>query len=381
MCHTMGAHAPSRYFHNMRQDLVPTAVSLPRLSAEDGVFSRSPRRTSGTFTHPWPAPPLSGPAEVFRWKFLQKNPLGPLKRSRTPWIPTVGSGRDAWSTVRSDLRVQWLGHASFLVEISETTILVDPVFGAAGPGVFRAAPPPVLPDALPAIDIILLSHGHYDHLDRRSLRAVRKRNPEVVVLVPSGQKKSIPGPREPVVELSWFESVALRGVECTLTPAQHWHLRTPWDRNRALWGGWMMRGAPRSDGHRPSVYHSGDTGWFDGFRVIRAILGAPDVAILPLGAYEPRWFMGGQHMPPEDSLQAFTDLEARHFVGMHWGTFDLSDEPIDHGPRDLLPLQLDARAIPPERVHVLSHGGVLGVSHDGRLDDAVGRHPAGAPTR
>ena len=86
-------------------------------------------------------------------------------------------------------------------------------------------------------------------------------------------------------------------------------------------------------------------------------------------------------MPPEDSLKAFTDLDARHFVGMHWGTFDLSDEPIDHGPRDLLPLQLAARAIPSERVHVLSHGGVIGLSRDGQMQGAVGRHPAGAPPR
>ena len=103
------------------------------------------------------------------------------------------------------------------------------------------------------------------------------------------------------------------------------------------------------------------------------MLGAPDVAVLPLGAYEPRWFMGGQHMPPEDSCQAYIDLGARHFVGMHWGTFDLSDEPIDHGARDLLPEQVESRGLDPDRIHLLSHGGVLGVTPGRAQVDATGR--------
>ena len=352
---------------------VPVPVPIPVLPEHAQAFTRSPELPGGAFHNPWNAPPLSGPLDVFKWKALQTNPLRSLKRSRTPWLPAVASGPQAWAGVRSDLRVQWLGHASILAEVQGLRVLIDPVFGAAGPGVYRAVRAPVLPAALPPIDVILLSHGHYDHLDRRSIAAVRARNPDALVLVPKGQKKSIPGSHKQVAELSWFESVTVRHIECILTPAQHWHLRRPWDKNRALWGGWMVRGFADDAGHHPSVFHSGDTGWFNGFSVIRSVLGAPDVAVLPLGAYEPRWFMGGQHMPPEDSCQAFLDLGARHFVGMHWGTFDLSDEPIDHGARDILPEQVETRGLDIDRIHLLSHGGVLGVTPGRAQVDAIGR--------
>ncbi|HCH63533.1 MAG TPA: hypothetical protein DFR83_12060, partial [Deltaproteobacteria bacterium] len=235
--------------------LVPTPVSIPPLPDADRAFTASPILPGGRFCNPWKAPPLCGPIDVFRWKILQQKPLRPdplrtLKRTRTPWRPSVRSGPDAWSSVRSEVRLQWLGHASVLVEVHGLRLLIDPIFGAAGPGVFREVRPPVLPDQLPRIDVILLSHGHYDHLDRRSIAAVRARNPEVAILTPKGQKKSVPGAEAAVVELSWFESVFIGGVECTLTPAQHWHMRRPFDRNRALWGGWMVRGPADDGGHR-----------------------------------------------------------------------------------------------------------------------------------
>lgn len=350
-----------------------TAVPVPALAEADQAYAASPARPDGTFGHPWgPIEPI-GPADIFRWKVRQTNPFAAIKRDRTPWLPRVRDGTEAWSAVPAGLRVQWLGHASILVELSGTHLLVDPVFGAAGPGVFRAVEAPRLPDDLPPIDAVLVSHGHYDHLDRGSIAAVCRRWPEAVVVVPRGQRKSLPWAARRVVELSWLESVTLGGVECVLTPAQHWHLRRPWDRNRALWGGWMLRGPARDDGSRPSVFHSGDTGWFDGFRVIRQLLGAPDVAVLPLGAYEPRWFMGRQHMPPEDSVQAFVDLQAQHFLGMHWGTFDLSDEPIDQGARDILPRQVAERGLDPDRLHTLAHGGTLSVRPDGSLAGVSGR--------
>ena len=352
----------------------PYPLPLPDLSGTDAAFVRAPDRPDGSFVNPWPTPPMVGPRDVLRWKVTQTNPFASVKRSRAPWLPTVRDASDTWRAVPGGLRVQWLGHASFLVELDGVHILIDPVFGTAGPGVFRAVPPPRLPDHLPRIDAVLLTHGHYDHLDRRSVDAICRRWPDARVVVPRGQAKSLPRSARDVTALTWFEAVRVRHVECVLTPAQHWHLRRPWDRNRALWGGYMVRGPERADGSRPSVYHTGDTGWFDGFRVIKAVLGAPDVALLPLGAYEPRWFMGGQHMPPEDSVQAFLDLEAGHFVGMHWGTFDLSDEPIDQGPRDILPTQLDRRDLAPDRVHVMSHGGVLSVGADGAVTGVAGRN-------
>ena len=206
---------------------------------------------------------------------------------------------------------------------------------------------------LPRIDVVLVSHGHYDHLDRASLAAVARCWPEAVFAVPLGQERSLPRVCQRVIRLGWWQSLTVRGVQFTLTPAQHWHRRGPFDQDRALWGGWHLRGSR-------SVFHSGDTGYFEGFRTIARVLGAPDIAVLPLGAYEPRWFMAEQHMSPEDSLQAFVDLGARAFMGMHWGTFDLTDEPADHGAFTLLPEIAAARGLSRDRLHVLGHGGALG---------------------
>lgn len=363
----------------MSPSSAPRALPIPPLPEAERPFVRSPKRPDGSFGNPWDTPPMVGPREVMRWKLTQTNPFRPLKRTRSPWLPQVASATDAWTALPAGLRVQWLGHASFLVELEGVHILIDPVFGSAGPGVFRAVPRPRAPADLPPIDAIALTHGHYDHLDRASIDAVCRQWPEAVVLCPHGQKKSLPRSARQVLELGWFDAVDVRHIECILTPAQHWHLRRPWDRNRALWGGYMVRSRSIHNGHRPSVYHSGDTGWFDGFRVIRTVLGAPTVALLPLGAYEPRWFMGGQHMPPEDSVQAFLDLKAEHFVGMHWGTFDLSDEPIDQGPRDILPRQLRDRGLDAQRVHILAHGGGIATAATGRLAGEAGRQVLPSP--
>jgi L-ascorbate metabolism protein UlaG (beta-lactamase superfamily) len=138
-------------------------------------------------------------------------------------------------------------------------------------------------------------------------------------------------------------------VRIHLVPAQHWHQRGPFDTNRGLWGGYVLEGTHR-------VFHSGDTGYFGGFGAIGRVFGGIDAACLPLGAYEPRWFMGAQHMSPEDSLRAYHDLSATHFVGMHWGAFDLSNEPLDGGPRLLAEL-VASEALPEERFHVLGPGG------------------------
>ncbi len=335
------------------------SVPLPPVSPDDEPFLRSPVHPDGGFHNPWSGYVQRGPADVFKWKATQTNPFRAEKQKRAPQLPAVAHGESAWDSIHSDAKVQWLGHASVLVSLDGVNVLIDPVFGAAGPGVRRHVPPPRPPASLPPIDVIVVTHGHYDHLDRNSIDAVCRRFPEVVVFVPRGQKKSLPSSAKNVVEGLWWEGISVRGLECILTPAQHWHLRRPWDRNRALWAGVMLRSSPNPSGERVSVYHTGDTGWFDGFRAIRAVLGAPDIAVLPLGAYEPRWFMGPQHMPPEDSVRAFCDLQARACVGMHWGTFDLSDEPMDHGPFTLLAPAIAEAGIDPNAFFVLAHGGLV----------------------
>jgi L-ascorbate metabolism protein UlaG (beta-lactamase superfamily) len=152
-----------------------------------------------------------------------------------------------------------------------------------------------------------------------------------------------------VVELDWWETWRDGDVEVTLVPARHWSMRAPWDRNDTLWGGWVVRGP------EGVAYHTGDTGYFDGFAEIGARCGPIDWAMIPIGAYEPRWFMRAQHMNPEDAVQAFQDLGARRFFAMHWGTFKLTDEPLLEPPARIAALWSEA-GIDPSRLWVMDVG-------------------------
>ncbi|MFZ5496437.1 MAG: MBL fold metallo-hydrolase [Verrucomicrobiota bacterium] len=228
-----------------------------------------------------------------------------------------------------------LGHATWLLQFSGATVLTDPVFASrAGPfgllGPRRVQPPALRLGELPRVDLVLLSHNHYDHLDVAALRwLARHRRP--VIVAPLGLKawlasRGVPG----VVELDWWQShFAGRDREIVCTPAQHWSSRGPWDRCRTLWGGFLVRA------DRGAVFFAGDSGWGDHFRDIRSRLGAPAVAILPIGAYEPRWFMEAVHLNPAEAVRAHLALGARRSLAMHHATWRLTDEGIDAPVRDL----------------------------------------------
>ncbi len=334
-------------------------VDLPVLPEEHAPYLATPATGDGRFHNPWGARNEHGFSEVLSWKLGQKNPFAAEKKT-APELPIASDPAGRWAALPEGARVQWLGHASILGEIDGVGFLIDPLLGAAGV-VPRMAAAPYRVSELPEVRVILLSHGHRDHLDRRSLGALGKRFPDALFVVPLGQGVALPKACRRVVELDWWQQVEVDGVRFTFVPSQHWHQRTLFDREKALWGGWHVAGSR-------SLYHSGDTGYFGGFRTIGAALGAPDIAVLPLGAYEPRWFMGAQHMSPEDSVQAFLDLGARHFLGMHWGTFDLTDEPADHGAFTLLPEIAAHRELDPGRVHVVGHGGALGFTDPDQVE-------------
>jgi L-ascorbate metabolism protein UlaG (beta-lactamase superfamily) len=239
--------------------------------------------------------------------------------------------------------VTFIGHASFLLRFAGFNVLTDPVFSKrcspvsfAGPARVRA--PGLQVSELPNIDFLVLSHNHYDHCDITSLRALHRRFPAMRIICTLGNAvflagKGVPGAQE----RDWWESVTFDGVTFTLTPARHFAARGLHDRNRTLWAGMMI--APAAG---PKLYFAGDTGYTKFFSEIRARLGAPDVALLPIGAYEPRWFMGPVHMNPHDALKAFADLGARRAVGMHFGTFQLTAEAIDAPERDLATAKAEA---------------------------------------
>ncbi len=326
---------------------VPEAVSAAAPAFFDEHFS------DGRFFNPWGRLPRVGPRDLWQWQ-VSKNPYREAKKT-PPRSELQSHPVEAFGSWDPRGRLMWLGHASLLVEVDGVRVLVDPVFGRASPVVPRKVPAPVLPADLPTVHAVAVTHGHYDHLDRASRRSLARRfGEDLVFVVPLGLARSLPAACRRVVELDWWQHIRVGGVGIHLVPAQHWHRRSPLDINRSLWGGVVVTGSR-------SVYHSGDTGYSEAFGVIGRVFGGLDAAVLPLGAYEPRWFMGEQHMNPAESIQGLLDLGARHFVGMHWGTFDLTDEPLDHGARILLPELVSERGLDPDRVHLLPHGGSLGL--------------------
>ena len=292
----------------------------------------------------------SGPvpfARVLRWAVLDRL-AGRRRRApgRTP-VPQVEPDVDALRRPPlAGLRISWLGHASWLVQGAGTSVLVDPALGPRISGLIpRNAGPGLRVDQLPRIDASLVTHNHYDHLDLPTLRAVGA--PVVAGLGTRPSLRSLA-----CTELAWWDRLHVGGLTVTFVPSQHWSRRGLADMNEALWGGFVVEGG----GAR--VYHAGDTAYFGGFREIGRRFPGLDAALLPIGAYDPEWFMRPQHMNPEDAAQAFVDLGARRLVAMHWGTFKLTDEPLDEPPRRLQ-AEWTRRGLPPEALFILPIGASL----------------------
>ncbi len=263
-----------------------------------------------------------GIGDVWRWIMERK----PVK-----WPAWVENGN--WplpNPVPADaISVTFIGHACFLIGIGGRWFITDPVYADraspvpfAGPKRVRA--PGLAFDDLPRLDGVLVSHNHYDHLDRAALRELDRRF-QAPVVTSLGNRALIAacGP-EVVTELDWWQSHPVGGVEITYVPAQHFAARGPFDRNATLWGGFVLRAQGRT------VYFCGDSGYCPHFLEIGARFPGIDLSLLPIGAYEPRWFMRQMHMDPADAVQAHLDLGSRRSIGMHYGTFaGLTDEGID----------------------------------------------------
>ena len=233
-----------------------------------------------------------------------------------------------------DPALTWIGHATFYVRMDAAAFLTDPVYSErASPLAFagprRLVPPGVPLEALPRLDFVLLSHDHYDHTDLPTVRRLAVRG--VPFVVPTGVAGLVTRAGGRVAaELGWWQAATVGSVRVTCVPARHFSGRGLTDRNRRLWAGFVVAGKTRR------LYHSGDTALFDGFAEIGRRAGPIDLACLPIGAYEPRAIMGPIHLNPEEAVRAALDLGARATVGMHFGTFDLADEPLDEPPRRFL---------------------------------------------
>jgi L-ascorbate metabolism protein UlaG (beta-lactamase superfamily) len=260
--------------------------------------------------------------DLLRWRFTRERPSWP------EWIvdddpPLAEAPRDG------GVAVTYIGHATLLLRFAEFGVLTDPMFSERASPFRRVGPKRVRAPAialadLPRVDAVVLSHNHYDHMDLPSLRQLRDRwDPPIVTGIGNGRYLAAQGLRN-VIELDWWERTEpLHGLGITYVPAQHWSRRRFGDTNRMLWGGHMIEcGGSRA-------YFAGDTGYPAQFAEIARRLGPPDVALLPIGAYEPRWFMAPQHMNPAEAVRAHLDLRARLSIAMHFGTFALTDEAID----------------------------------------------------
>ena len=256
---------------------------------------------------------------------------------------------------RSLPTLTWVGHATFLLQVAGLNVLTDPVFSRrvspfsfAGPE--RLAPLGLSLAELPPIDLVLISHNHYDHLDDSAVKVLAREHPGVTFVVPLGLKSWFAARGiERVLELDWWQDGAVGDARVTALPAQHFSGRGPFDRNATLWCSLLLEVA----GQR--VYFAGDTGYSKDFADIGAAYPGIDLALLPIGAYEPNWFMRSVHVNPEEAVRMFQDLGAKHAAAMHWGTFRLTLEPLDEPPQRLA--QALAKAgIEPERFFVMQHG-------------------------
>jgi N-acyl-phosphatidylethanolamine-hydrolysing phospholipase D len=234
------------------------------------------------------------------------------------------------SAILREPSLTWIGHSTFLVRMDGVTFLTDPMFSnRASPFSFmgppRLVPPGVPLDALPKIDFVLLSHDHYDHADLPTVRWLIQRGVRFVAPLGLGQWIERAGGQ--ATELDWWQDVELDGVRIHCVPAQHFSGRSLRDRFRRLWAGHVV------DGHTRRFYYVGDTGYSDVFKEIGRRLGPIDLATVPIGAYLPSAMMHRVHVTPEEALRIAKDVQARRAVAMHFGTFDLADEPLDEPPR------------------------------------------------
>ena len=271
-------------------------------------------------------------------------------------FPVLRPDLDWLGTNRSQPSVTFIGHATVLLQVGGLNILTDPVFSPrASPfswlGPQRRVALPARLEELPRVDVVLISHNHYDHLDESTVRSLAHQpGGSPLFLVPLGVDRWL---REEGVErvqaLDWWSAHREQGVDFTLVPAHHWSTRSLVDRHRTLWGGWVAR-TPAF-----SAYYAGDTGYSKDFAEIGRRLGPFDLALIPVGAFEPRDFMFDQHINPTEAVKVHQEVGARLSIGVHWGTFELADDALD-APLQAIPAAMRAAGRPPEEFILLRHG-------------------------
>lgn len=329
--------------------LVLLTTSLLPVSAEpdsaSGLYLAN-RDDNGRYFNPWR--PEGGPSLLrFLRAYLGHNPYD----GNGPEVPLAL--RDALPDDNAAATVTWIGHATVAIQDGGDLVLTDPNFNDNSSIYIRKTPPGVPLDAIPQPLFAVISHNHYDHMDKPSVLGLPA---ETRWLVPMGLEKWFKRQgRHNVTELDWWQSIAIGDWIATCVPAQHWSLRLGQPRNSTLWCGWLIE----SPSHR--YYFAGDTGYFAGFDEIGRRFGKIDLALMPIGSYSPREFLAYQHLDPAEALQAFDDLDAATMLPIHWGAFDFTQEPVGEPAAELSRL-LDSHPKLKDRVEILPVGGSLTLS-------------------
>ncbi|XP_072257816.1 N-acyl-phosphatidylethanolamine-hydrolyzing phospholipase D [Pyxicephalus adspersus] len=334
------------------------------LRLEEDV-TKSMKDKNGRFVNPWPTWKNPSYYNALKWAITEKNnsniPHSKEELDRTlPVIePYFVKYPGKIGKTENGIRITWLGHASVMVEMDDLIFLTDPIFSQraspfsiAGPKRFRG--PPCTIEQLPKIDAVVISHTHYDHLDYNTVLGLNQRfGTELRWFVPLGLLNWMQSCGcENVIELDWWEQNCVPGhdeVTFVFTPCQHWCKRTPFDDNKVLWGSWSVLGPSNR------FFFAGDTGYCAAFEQIGKRFGPFDVAAIPIGAYEPRWFMKCQHVDPEEAVRIHADVRAIKSVAVHWGTFALANEHYLDPPLKLSEA-LERYGLSQQDFIVLNHG-------------------------
>lgn len=273
---------------------------------------------------PVPDKPFSS---VIKWRWTSEQTPWPA------WVDSLYGSVLKKRTAQGEIHWSVVNHATVLIQVDGVNILTDPVwsertspFGFIGPK--RVRNPGIKFEDLPPIDFVLISHNHYDHMDLPTLAKLKHAfDPTFIVgLRNRGLLESVGIER--IIEMDWWEKHQFGALSIGFVPAQHWSARGLFDKRKMLWGGFIIEASSR-------IYFAGDTGWGSFFKQIKEKIGAPDLAFIPIGAYAPRWFMKAFHINPEEAVQAHLDLGAKSSVGIHFGTFQLTDEGIDDPMKQL----------------------------------------------
>jgi N-acyl-phosphatidylethanolamine-hydrolysing phospholipase D len=320
-----------------------------KVEAEDPEALYAPHRhADGTFFNPWL--PENRPWWSFwRW-VLSKNSLGP-QAEHDPDTPIAANEGAYLKDKNAPASLTWVGHATFVVQWSGQLVLTDPFFSERAAVVKRKNPPAFGPGALPDGFIVLISHNHYDHLDSDSLEALLPRAALVLCPLGLGEWLKDKGAKK-VREMDWWQSIDVNGTRFTSLPVQHWSRRFGQSYNETLWCSWLM------ERHGKKIYYGADSGYFVGYREFAKRFPDIDVALMPMGAYYPRWFMHYAHMDLPEMMRSFQDMGAKEMVPTQWGVLPLGDEPPAYPRLELEKYLADHPALK-DRVKLLPVGGRL----------------------